>query len=327
MSSFARYQVGATGQWSGQLEDAAGAQITAANVHAATITLKDAITGRYIRGSAEAGQDILGGGTGLNGFHFADVTSPKNYTSIAWDIALSDIALVNAVNRKEEHVARIRVEYPAAGGKFLVEDHRMRCVDTPGLCTFEDVQRYLKGITEDQSREEIEDAIDAFAARAEKLCFRRFRKSTTDAPHTEVFSPLPGSKILYLERWPIDSIVSLKEAPDGKFDNATSFIQDEDYYLDKEAGTIEMRYWRFIGGFPGTVEVKYAGGLYTDTGMVDDDLRYMAARQAAYWFQRRGQLGLRSVSVAGGSAQFYERQELLPEVKSALIDGFKRVRW
>ena len=55
----------------------------------------------------------------------------------------------------------------------------------------------------------------------------------------------------------------------------------------------------------------------TEEVAVDDDIRDKAAKQAAFYYQRRGQLGLISAGAAGGSFSTYAKDDLLPDVRAA----------
>jgi hypothetical protein len=88
-----------------------------------------------------------------------------------------------------------------------------------------------------------------------------------------------------------------------------------DYYVDADAGTVNLRAGTFLGGH-GSVQVVYAGG-YRDIGAVPMSLRLAATQQAAYIYQRRSSMGLKSESISGMSQTRWS-EDLLPAFKDAL---------
>lgn len=323
-STQSRYQVGATGRWSGPLEREDGTAVGLGNITAATVTLRDALTGSYIRGSSGTPQDVWNAGSGAAGFQFATVGSD---TVIGWDVLLGDVALVNAALPVEEHVAKILVTHAVGSvAKVIRHDHRLRCVDAPGLCTYEDVMSQFPGANETNARETIENMIEGFGRMVERKFRRRFRKSTVAAPTTTVLSAHRGQRLIQLDRYPIDSVVSLKESTDGDFNSATTFAPT-DYFVDAEKGQIELRWYDLTQGV-GNVQVVHAGGLFRDTGEVDPDIRFLAAaRQVGFMWKSRDKLGITSMSSQGQSVTVYSQQPLLPEVEEVLKPLHRPRHW
>jgi len=72
--------------------------------------------------------------------------------------------------------------------------------------------------------------------------------------------------------------------------------------------------------------VTYTGGYILPGGTpasagqtpLPDDLEQACIEQVAYWYQRRAQLGLMSVSNDSGIVQQFQSSDLLPQVKSVL---------
>ena len=137
-----RYQVASTGRFTVELEGEDGAKVGTANITAATLTLIDAATRTYIRGTSSTPQDVRGSGSGTNNCQIADGTNAAGtaVTNFGWDIQTTDVALVNGALSREEHIAQFLITYTASGiSKVLRHDHRLRCIDAPGLCTYDDV--------------------------------------------------------------------------------------------------------------------------------------------------------------------------------------------
>lgn len=316
--STSRCFVGATARWTGKLEREDGSALPINTITSANCSLFDSITGTYVRGTSATPQDILGGGTGTNGFSFA--ANNDGTTDIGWNISTQDVALVNPLRTSEEHVADIKVVYNLGGvSKTLLHTVRLRCIDSPGLCTYEDALMQI-GDPDDSVQTPqllIEMMIDAFSEIFEKLTLRKLRKSTAANPTVEVLSaPFRYTRLISLSRYPIDSVISVKENVDGTF-NSVDAISNSDFMVHKETGQLEMR-WRSLYYGIGCIEVTYAGGMYLDTGAVPLDIRWAAARQVGYWWKRRDQMGLQSASVAGSSISIYTSTPLLPEVQEVV---------
>lgn len=313
-----RCYVGATARWSGKLEREDGTALPINTITAATCTLKDSLTSTYIRGTALTPQNILGTGSGANGFSFA--TNQDGTTDIGWNIATSDVALVNTLRASEEHVADIAITYNLNGtSKVLLHTIRLKCIDIPGLCTYEDVLMQI-GEPDDAVQTPqllIEMMIDAFSEMFERLTLRKVRKSTEAHPTVEVISaPYRYCRLISLSRYPIDSIISVKENVDGVFTEVDAIDNDE-FMVHAESGQLEMRWRSFYYGI-GCIQVTYTGGMYLDTGGVPADVRWAAARQVGYWWKRRDQMGLQSASVPGSSISIYTSAPLLPEVQEVV---------
>lgn len=82
-----------------------------------------------------------------------------------------------------------------------------------------------------------------------------------------------GSDVLYLKRYPVNSIASLYDDIGRDFD-ANSLIDSDDYYFDTETGRLAL-----LGGLKftrgrGNVKVTYNGGY----GTIPADLDYCAKR-------------------------------------------------
>jgi hypothetical protein len=306
--------VGATARWSGKLEREDGSALPINNISAATCSLRDGASGTYIRGTSGSPQNILGTGAGSNGFTFA--SNVDGTTDIGWNIALSDVALISPLRTSEEHVADITITYNLSGvSKVLLHTIRLRCIDSPGLCTYEDVLLQIgdpdDGVQTPQLL--IEQMIDAFSEVFEKQTLRRVRKSTEQNPTIEVLSaPYRYCRLVSVTRYPIDSVISVKENVDGVFTEVDAIDNDE-FMVHANSGQLEMRWRSFYYGI-GCIEVTYAGGMYSDTGAVPADVRWAAARQVGYWWKRRDQMGLQSASVPGSSISIYTSAPLLPEV-------------
>lgn len=326
-STAGRYQVGATGRWSGNLTRENGAYIPLINITGASVWLRDGSSGAAIRGtSAAAPQSIWLNGVGTNNFQFAEGTDSDGnaITTIGWDVQKTDVALHNASLSREEHVAEILVNYnEGSAQKTLRFTHRLRCVDTPGLCLYEDVADAIEGLDEARSRMLIEDAIEAAGAIAEYRTKRRFRYA---ANVTTVKSITDGQRVVQLDRYPIVSVASVKEDVDGVFDLDSMVLEAADYWLPDGGakGQIEHRWRSFIAG-AGCWQSVHTGGLFMDTAGVPPDLRMAAREQVVFWYKRRDQAGLQSISVPGSSVTIFSTAPTL-KLFDAVVSQYKMPR-
>lgn len=322
-SAQARMRVGSTGRYSANLQKDDGTYITEAAIDSATIDLEDEATGTAIRD----GVTIHNGTAAVGDFDFTDTTDAdgNNITVMGWHIQASDVAIQTSGNTRESHLAKFTINYTdGSESKTIIHRVRLDCIDIVGLCTFEDVIEYLPGVTDESevSRPLIDQQIEAMTERMELLCRRRFPKSTAAAPTTEVFSPGPRETSLWLERYPVDSITSVKEASDGAFAGATA-VDADDYYVTPR-GILRLRGGFFMQGM-GSVQVIYAGGLYRQVGAAPMDIRHACARQVAAMWSQRSNLGVSAVSMGGASTTRFIT-DMLPDVE-AVLAKYKRARW
>ena len=288
--SYTRLDAGETGKYTGTLKDADGVVIPLTSISALTLTLTDAATGTAIRSS----QDVL---------NAHNVTVHATTGAVAWSIQAADTALVTSGAASEEHVAEFTCTFSGGVLKF---EHRIFCSSVRELCTFDDVALQRPNLA-DADRSYIEVLIDSFTRQVEIVASRLVRV----AARTETFSPVAGQRAVQLAAYPVSSVSSVKESLDGDFSTVTALPASE-YHVNAD-GVLRLRWRAFFEG-AGSVQVVYTGGLARDVGAVPADLRVAAARQVAYWSQRRGQLGVTSESVGGQSVTTFA-QDLLPDVE------------
>src|SRR5207249_3865919 len=74
----------------------------------------------------------------------------------------------------------------------------------------------------------------------------------------------------------------------------------------------------YAGGYvlPGTIPIGNQTAL-------PDELEAACIEQTTYWYQRRNQLGLTSISGEGGSIQQFSSLDLLPHIR-AILKAYER---
>jgi hypothetical protein len=131
---------------------------------------------------------------------------------------------------------------------------------------------------------------------------------------------------LQLNRYPVVSITSIKEALDYDFTNADVLVLNTDYRIiaGGKNGIIYCPYgiWSSVED---SIEIIYRGG-YCSAGQIPGegeislpaDLREAAIEEVSFIFKRKDDIGLSSVSFEGGSFGSFSSIELLPMVKAVL---------
>ncbi len=96
-----------------------------------------------------------------------------------------------------------------------------------------------------------------------------------------------------------------------------------DYLLSPKKAVIELAFP--LGSSRQLGRVTYTGGYIlpgtTPSGnqiALPDDLEQACVEQAAYWYQRRAQLGLMSVTSGDSTVQHFQTSDLLPQVQAVL---------
>ncbi len=304
----ARYDEGATGDFSATLKDEDDVAISLASISALTLTLKNATTGTVI--NSRSAQNVLNAN---------NVTVHATTGALLWEIQPADTTLEVSSESVEEHTAEFELTW--ASGKKQKHVHVLRCQRTThtALCVFDDVKLWAKDIA-DSNQLFVERLIDAFTKRAENESHRAWRKATV----TEYFTTRSGQSQIRLSRFPVDSITSIKESTNGDFSTATA-MASTNYFLDSSRGIVRLRSLTFTEG-PGAVQVVYTGGLARDVFAVPADLRQAAAKQVAFEFQRKKQLGVVSMSTEGASVSMELERDLLADVKRTL-QNYSPVLW
>lgn len=197
-----------------------------------------------------------------------------------------------------------------------------------GLCTLTDVRNRV-GIetAETTDDDSIRDIIRGVSGQFDMHCNRSLLLNSSDV--TELYD---GSrKRIKTDRYPIVSITSLKESVDYDFTNATALTADTDYHSNDEEGTLYKMGGSFVGKDE-SVQLIYKGGYVGPNGTASggetalpDDIREAAILQAVFTYQRRGDVGLTSVSADGVSISKFSSMALLPIVKQTLNKYKRRV--
>jgi len=170
----------------------------------------------------------------------------------------------------------------------------------------------------------ISSAFDTFAERVFIL---------NQAAVTEYYE---GDMELYVKRWPIYSITSIKVAGDWDWTNADALVSDVDYRSQPQNGRIyympgaswPVDSYRSSGDFPcgiDNIQIIYRGGYIGPGGTVlagqtglPDDIREACIQQTCFYLKRRHDIGLTAVSAEGQSITKFSPYDLLPSVKKIL---------
>ena len=192
------------------------------------------------------------------------------------------------------------------------------------VCTLSDVKDRL-GI--ESSETDYDDSINIIIAGLVEMFNNKTNRKLiiTDEAVTEYLSSY--SHYLFLRRYPVVTITSIKEAYDFDFDSKTALVANTDFRLLKEGekGLVARLYGTWPVGIPDSIQVVYRGG-YTAAGQtpgdgetaLPDDIREAAIEQASFIHKRRHDIGLQSQSFDGGSINKSAPMKLLPMVEDIL---------
>lgn len=327
-STQAYYEVGSTGLWAAKLVRDDGSRVPLADIDSATLVLRDVATGTIVndRGTAETPQDVWASGDGDHGFHFEETTDDNGdpITRVGWDIETEDVAPLRPIAARETHLAELVVAYhlggPPGTPKRIRHRHALECIEPRRLlCTLDDISGYLPDIDVDKHGPLLLRLIEAHQRRAEAYCERFFLRSTDEQPTTQEFTVDCGQRVVLLNRYPVTRIVDVIEAVDGEWVEGLTLTAAEDYWLDAETGGLEVRF-RSLQKGAGALRVRYVGGMFSDVSELDQSLREAIAQQVAFKYQRKGQLGLGSIGMAGTSITVSAVQDWLPDSRAVLDD-------
>jgi len=189
------------------------------------------------------------------------------------------------------------------------------------ICTLADVKDRLG-----ESGSEHDTLLNRLIASLESL-FDSYTGRSLIVPSSDVTEYYSGKgPFLQIRRYPIIAITSIKEALDYDFTGADILVADTDYrILNDGRNGIILRIYSVWDDVQDSIQVIYKGG-YCAAGVtpgagetaLPDDLREAAIEQATFFFKRRDDLGLSSVSFQGGSISKFSPMDLLPIVKRVL---------
>ncbi len=319
--SFARYDEGVSSIFDGTFEDEDEVAIPLSNLASVTLNVRDPLDA------------TVNGRSNVNCLAAGDVTVETS-GAFVYHVRPLDLTIATPDPAVEDRIHRAIFKAVTSDSKprTHVHTHYMWVTRRVGLCSLSMVLNQFDSATQaaaarDPRRDEyIYRAIAAVSRRSELYTNRRIRKSF--APnYTRTVFQIPdlenhGVRAVRLFAYPIDSIVSVKESYEGG-DSAywsalpalatTDYIFDPDLELSKE-GFVKLRYRDFL---PGTlVEVIHAGGIAVDVSGVPHELAMSCARQAAFMFQHKNDLGVSSVSVPEAGSVTVIETDLLDDVEA-----------
>lgn len=338
LDTLATYREGATGFWSGQIEDRDKVPVPLASITQGTIELRDETTGQVVNGRSAATPAMhlfAQAGAVVTGPHGVNVSDTG---AIWWEIATADTAIEDPRADLGEYQALFRIRYAPAGfpEQEIVAEHRLLIWRRPMICTTSDVRSIFTAWSDNfESRCPvwIASLTDYFETYTE----RKILKLNESAPEREIFSLATGgssgaseeSRTIRLRRYPVDSVLafgfsSMEGGDPLNPDWGTlpaGLPGDAD--LDARTGRIAFPH---VGSCVAYVE--YTGGMAVATGGLPRDLRQMAALQVGFILQNEHRLGVSSYTSGaqpGASTNFVQRSSfLLPEVQEC-FDRYRRL--
>jgi len=174
--------------------------------------------------------------------------------------------------------------------------------------------------TDIQDDDIITNAIKAVSARSEQHCNRRWERTVAatyefDAQDREIL----------VDRAPIESVTKFEL----KTTETEGWVEQTGIdYLIRRACIVSLM--APLATLVALGRVTFTGGYVlpgTDAGAgqtaLPDDLEQACVEQVVYWYQRKDQLGLVSISGQGGSIQQFAQLNLLPNVKD-VFESYRR---
>jgi len=226
-----------------------------------------------------------------------------------------------------ETAAFVRVRALCAEGEDTTANaHLLADSSSARICTLADVKDRL-GISDAKHDITINRIISGLELIFDNFTRRKLIANAADV--TEYFSAL-GS-YLQLNRYPVISIASIKQAIDYDFDSADALEENTDYRIvNNGKNGIIIRVLLQWFEVPDSVQVIYRGG-FCSAGVTPGngetalpaDLREAAIEQASFIFKRRDDIGLAGVGFQGGSISKFSAIELLPMVKN-ILSNYKK---
>ena len=211
------------------------------------------------------------------------------------------------------------------GGETYHDEHTVTGASAGRICTLADVKDRLG-----ESGVEHDTLLNRLIASLESM-FDSYTGRSMIVPSADVTEYYSGrGPFLQLRRYPVVAITSIKEAVDYDFTAADALVANTDYRIvNNGLNGILVRIYSVWDALQDSIQVIYRGG-YCAAGVtpgegktaLPDDLREVAIEQAVYFFKRRDDLGLSSVSFQGGSISKFAPMDLLPIVKRVL-DNYK----
>ncbi len=189
------------------------------------------------------------------------------------------------------------------------------------LAKLDDLKRWLN-ISDTNDDALLTQLLEGVSGRFAQACNRTLERAELTEYHDG------GAGVVHLLAYPIESITSIKETLDGDFDSAEVLTEHTDYEQDTNSGLVYRLYGNWLDGIR-TVQVIYTGGYLPpdqipsgNQVVVPKDIQFAVLEQCRFLWQRKDELGLRSVGIGGGSWSLVVDKAWLPSV----VDVIKRYK-
>lgn len=192
---------------------------------------------------------------------------------------------------------------------------------TLALTTLARVKAYLKiDTTNTQQDALLTQLITGVSTRAEQY-MGRMTEIDDYVEYLDV--EFPGQKRFHLSTFPVTAVSEVNYDPDGDYESGDA-LSTSDFRVNLTRGQVHVRTW-LARAFQG-LRISYTGGMASDTAefiTAFEEITDAIDKQVAYEFQRRRDIGLSSVSGAGGTITQYPLKEFIPLTK-AVLDKHRR---
>lgn len=129
----------------------------------------------------------------------------------------------------------------------------------------------------------------------------------------EYFSPDDYTEKLFLSEYPVTNVVVIEDS--DRVWGGAALVEDDDYLVFGDTGILERLNSYWLSGSK-VVQVDYTGGYAV--GSIPPDIKFAMEIQCKFYYDRRNDIDLESVSFEGVSADIRSKYGLLPGVKEIL---------
>lgn len=148
------------------------------------------------------------------------------------------------------------------------------------LITLDEYKTY-KGIAKTDEDARLQILINTASSLIQTYIGRKFIDDGNDIQ--EIFNLDYDSEILYLDRYPINSVTSVTEIDPYGYDSTVHFpVPDSSYYVDLTMGRLIRADGSYWAQGPGSVIVNYRAG-YADESLIPPELKQATMDLVSYY--------------------------------------------
>lgn len=197
------------------------------------------------------------------------------------------------------------------------------------LTTVERVKVLLSGKPDVKTDNPRDNELEAVIATVSGAVERYLHRSARAGTYTEYFDVDAGMTVFRLKAYPVTSFTSANFDPDQDFASTTALSEDD--YLDPafdETGMFRLKFpLRVSYPCPRSLKVVYVGGMAADVDAFVEAYPEISGAvdvQVAHEWQRRGALGVSSMTYPDGTTASMTRDRWIASV-AQVLDYYRRL--